>query len=163
MKYYRDDMISEGLAGLCKAVVDMRSRGAVKYPKPTGYMTKIIDQHIAKVVDERDTIVVPHTTQKVARAHAPIDIPKVVSEGAILGRPAPTPFSAGAVMEVQEELLASCKDNLDKRIVNMRSDGYTQAEIGRKCSLPQSRVSERIKAIGKGLVQRCQIPPICCS
>ena len=134
----------------------MRSRGAVKYPKPTGYMTKIIDQHIAKVVDERDAIVVPHATQKVARAKGtPIDIPKVVSEGAIVGRPAPTPFSASAVMEVQEELLGIVQGQPRQADRQMRSDGYTQAEIGRKCSLPQSRVSERIKAIGKRLVQRC--------
>jgi len=156
MTYYREDMISEGLLGLCKAVDDMRSRGLVRHPKPTGYMTKIIDQHIARAVDERDTIVVPHATQKLARAKdVPIDVPKVVSDRALLGRPASTPFSTGAVMEVQEELLASCKDDLDKKIISMRSDGYTHEEIAKACSMSTSGITYRIKALGKRLVERC--------
>ena len=156
MQYYRDDMISAALLGVCKAVDDMQARGAVKHPKPTGYITKVVDHHIAKVVDERDTIVIPHTTQKRARGGGkPIEAPKVVSEKALSGRTAPIPFSTGALLEVQEELLASCRDELDQRIISMRSDGYTHEEIAKECSMSTSGITCRIKRIGKRLVERC--------
>jgi len=156
MAYYRDDMISEALVGVCRAVDDMQKRGAVKHPRPTGYITRVVDHHIAKVVDERDTIVVPPRTQEKARRNnSPIEPPKVVSEKALSGKAAPIPYSTSALLEVQEELLASCHDDLDRQIISMRVDGYTQEEIADKCSMSQTGVAYRIKKIGERLVERC--------
>ena len=156
MAYYRDDMISAGLVGLCKAVEYMKARGPIKSPKPAGYITKIVDWHIAKVVDERDTIVVSHTTQKRGRANGtPSDPPKVVSEKALLGRAAPIPFTPSSVIELQEELLASCRDDLDRKIVAMRTDGYTHEEIAGTCLMSKSGITYRIRRIGERLVERC--------
>lgn len=156
MAYYRDDMISEALVGVCRAVDDMQKRGAVKHPRPTGYITRVVDHHIAKVVDERDTIVVPPRTQEKARRNnSPIESPKVVSEKALSGKAAPIPYSTSALLEVQEELLASCHDYLDRQIIAMRADGYTHEEIAEKCGLSRTPITRRIKAIGKRLVERC--------
>ena len=63
MAYYRDDMISAGLLGLCGAVDRMQKKGPVKNPKPTGCITRAIDRHISHAVDEANTIVVPYRTQ----------------------------------------------------------------------------------------------------
>ena len=156
MAYYRDDMISEALVGVCRAVDDMQKRGPVKHPRPTGYITRVVDHHIAKVVDERDTIVIPSRTQEIARRNnAPIEPPKVVSEKALSGKAAPIPFSPGAVLEVQEELFAACHDDLDRQIILMRMDGYTHEEIAQKCSKSRQSIGDRIKKIGARLVERC--------
>ena len=60
MAYYRDDMIAEGLVGLCKAVDAMQKKGPVKDPRPTGYITRSVDQHIARLADEANVVVVSY-------------------------------------------------------------------------------------------------------
>jgi RNA polymerase sigma factor (sigma-70 family) len=156
MAYYRDDMIAEGLLGLCQAVDAMQRKGAIKNPKPTGYITRTIDQHISRLADEANTIVVSYKAQERARAEgAPLSLPRMVSDKALIGVEDAAFRDHKAAEELYEEALASCRDKKERQIVSMRAVGYTDAQIGSAMKLSAMTVSRRRKAIEKRLLERC--------
>ena len=57
---------------------------------------------------------------------------------------------------MQEELLASCHDDLDRQIIAMRADGYTHEEIAEKCSMSQGHLfPTNQERLASDLVERC--------
>ena len=58
-------------------------------------------------------------------------------------------------IELQEGVLASCRDDLHRKIVAMRTDGYTHEEIAGTCLMSKSGITYRIRRIGERLVERC--------
>jgi hypothetical protein len=156
MSYYRDEMISAGILGLCSAVERMQKRGIVKNPKPTGCITKAIDRYISHCADEANTIVVSSRVQQMARAVGePIILPHTVSEKTLISVDDTSIRDREEVSELKEEALACCKDEVEKTIVTMRVDGYTDAQIGKSLNLVRRRVSRLRQDIFKRFNERC--------
>jgi DNA-directed RNA polymerase specialized sigma subunit len=156
MAFYRDDMIGAALVGLCEAVDSMQKRGRIRSPKPTGYITKTIDQHIQVVVDESNTIVVPSKAQQRARAKGtPIQPPRVVSEKAAASVGDPSQRDKIAGDDLHEEILTCCLDDVDRQIVTMRKENLTDIHIGGVLGISQPKVLRRRKAIEERLLSRC--------
>jgi DNA-directed RNA polymerase specialized sigma subunit len=156
MAYYRDDMISAGLVGLCEAIDTMQKKGAIRNPKPTGYIARTIDQHIVRLADEANTIVVSYKAQERARAEGkPILPPRLVSDKVLLGVDDSVFRDRNATKELQDEILACCHNAIERQIVMMRSEGYTDAQIGDVLNLSDTTISSRRKAIHSRLLERC--------
>lgn len=156
MAYYRDDMISAGLIGLCEAVDRMRKAGRIRNPRPTGCITRAIDCQIIKVVDKANIIVVPDRVQSRARTEGePIKPPRIVSDRALLGLHDLAFRDRDAVKELYEETLACCSNEREKQIVSMRAAGHTDAEIASAVKLSRRRVSSLREAIFNRFNERC--------
>ncbi len=155
MAYYRDDLIGAATYGLCEAVDSMRKKGPIRNPKPTGYLTRAIDWRITRLVDESNLIVVPQTTQDRARAEGVvIKPPRLVPEAAALGVPDSSGANDVAATELQEEILACCQDEADRKIVEMRAMNYTQKEIACEVGITQKSISCRLRAIQRRFQER---------
>lgn len=158
MMYFRDDLISAGLVGLCKAVDKMQKSCTTKKINPTGYIYTSIDNHLIEAIDEESTIVVPHRTQKRARQNDTIiEKPKFVDR-----KEADLQFaklhSADRIAEYdcQEEINACCLDELDSKIIEMKITGrHTNAQIARELKVSSSTITVRLKKIRQRLVERC--------
>ena len=156
MAYYRDDMISAGIVGLCEVVDRMQKKGPVTSPKPTGWITKGIDCCISRLADESNTIVVPKMTQARARSEGkPIRPPRTVSDKALVYRDDSEISGNAAATELQEEILACCEDDTDRQIVRMRSDGHTDAEIAASLGLSAMTISRRRRVVFERFNKRC--------
>ena len=154
MTYYRDDMISAGLLGLCGAVDRMRKKGPVKNPKPTGCIAKAIDRHVSHAVDESNTIVVPNRVQQLARAEGePITPPRIVPDKALIGLSESSSRDRKETLELTEDVLACCRNDVERRVVSMRVDGHTDAEIEKALNL--THVSRLRREIFKRFNERC--------
>lgn len=155
--FFRDDLVSAGLVGLCEAVDMMQKKGRVKKPNPTGYIYTAIDNHLAKVADEESTIVVPHETQKLARQQGkPITPPRAVGLKATescFSRLSTVDIAAGH--ELEDEIRACCRDEIDVKIVEMKSAGHTDSEIAKAVGMSShSTITKRRKKLFERLKDR---------
>lgn len=156
MSYYREDMIGAALVGLCEAVDSMQKRRRIQNPKPTGYMTKTIDQHIQVVVDESNTIVVSYKAQRRARAAGtPIQPPRIVSEKAAIAKPDLSQRERINGDDLCEDIMTCCWDDVDRHIVEMRQEHTSDTTIGQTLGISQQEVSRRRKDIEARLIERC--------
>lgn len=157
MGHIREDMISAGAAGLCAAVDRMQKGVQAKKVNPTGYIYTAIDQRIDKLVDEESTIVVPHASQEAARKKdKPIAPPRTIGGDAAETLCAKR-FAADrfAGPELEEEIKACCQDEKDVRIVEMRTAGYNDREIGEALGVAENTVTVRRGALYKRLKECC--------
>jgi RNA polymerase sigma factor (sigma-70 family) len=56
--------------------------------------------------------------------------------------------------ELFEEILICCKDSKDRRIIQLKKEGYKNVEIAKDMGISDSSVSLRIKAIESRLAER---------
>ncbi len=156
MAYYRDDLISAGLHGLCQVVERMKKKTPGANPKPTGWITKAIDLGISNHADEANTITVPRRTQTRARkAGTPIRPPRTVSDKALVSQIDSSFHEEIAATELQEEILACCQTEPERRIVTMRVEGYTDAEIGKALNCSAHCISSKRAKIQARFIERC--------
>ncbi len=156
MAYYRDDLISGGLEGLCKAVDAMSQGKHLESPRPTGRITKAIDRHISNLADEANVVCVPRRTQTRARAKGkPIDPPRVVSDKILQSKEDQKYFEEKAAIELQEEILACCQTDVERQIILMRIEGYNDTEIGEKINRSQQYISSVRARLFSRFSERC--------
>jgi DNA-directed RNA polymerase specialized sigma subunit len=154
MSYYRDDMIASGLLGLCDAVDGMSKKGVIR--KPTGYISIAIDRYVSHAADEANAIVVPFQAQAAARQEGtPMCLPRTVSDSALTNYNDLSTIECEEVLALTEEVLACCQDDVERRIVSMRVDGYTDEEIGQALAIQRRHVSRMREGIFKRFNERC--------
>lgn len=155
LSHLREDMIGAGLLALCEAVDTMKRADAIS--NTTGYLYTAIDKAIGKLTDEESTIVVPQRTQEVARKdEKELHRPRTIGGNAALALSSRLHASDPlAVMELEEEILACCQDELDQRIVTMRTEGHTDAEIAAAVGLTERAVNLRRQKLHERFKERC--------
>jgi hypothetical protein len=149
MSHYREDLISAALGGLCEAVTSMQDSKDAEKVNPTGYIYTVIDQAMTKDADEESTIKIPQRTQQKAReAKKPIDKPCFVGP-----KTQKTAFSRlkerdfHRPIEIREELFASCEGDLDRSIIGMYLEGYTDTEIGNMLGMHRLNILKARNAV----------------
>ncbi len=154
MSYYRDDLISAGLLGLCKAVDCMRKNHDIL--KPTGRMTKEIDHYIQHLADESNTIRIPWRTQARARQNGkPIRPPRIISDK-VLEKEVDVKYEGRiASAELTEELYACCEDGFEKKILSMRLDYFSDKQIAESLNCSVATIIRARKKIMACFDQRC--------
>jgi len=156
-KYYRKDMISAGLLALCEAIDTMQRKGQVENANPTGYICTSIEQAIGKLTDEDSTIVVPQRSQDKARQEGKkIEHPRTIGGNAAVALASRLHASDPlALVELEEEIRACCRDETDMKIVELRAGGDNDNEIAKALGLGRSTVATRRKDIYERLKERC--------
>lgn len=154
--YYRDDLLSAALNGLCEAVDTMQTRKNVKEAKAGSYILRTIDHHLSRASQEAGTIVVFQRAQDRARATGnPLVMPRYVSTSAAIGVADPHSDDQKRHDELDEEIRACCRDDIDRKIVLFRLDGQSDIQIAKALHISQPQVSRRKKAIEQRLLARC--------
>jgi RNA polymerase sigma factor (sigma-70 family) len=137
MSFFRDDLISAGLCGLIEAVTRMQDGNEAEKVNPTGYIYTAIDQAMTRDADEESTIKIPQRTQQKAReAKRPIEKPVFVgtkTQKTVFSHLKERDFHRP--YEIREEMLAACDGELERSIIVMHLEGYTDVEIARVLGL----------------------------
>lgn len=136
--HLRDDMISNGFVGLVEAVNRMVNEEFVNGANPTGLMAVCIQSHFGKTIEAEQTIRVPTRTQKRKKSKG-IDLSPPAREFSDYSEEEMEEaftYDPRNILDLRETLDACCETDEDRKIIEMREQGYVDREIAEVLGLP---------------------------
>ncbi len=135
----KDDLLSQGYVGLTEAVNAMVGR-EVPEPNPTGFMASYIYHAIGEIVDYESGIRVPQRTLlRKKKQGRPVSVPSkeasICSEYVFERDAQRDPRS---LTDLKDEILGCCENDIEKKIVGLRADGRSDADIAAILGIPKT-------------------------
>jgi DNA-directed RNA polymerase specialized sigma24 family protein len=128
-EYLKDDLISEGFVGLTEGVNWIRDRGAGK--NPTGLLSECIHKQLLSAVEGADVIRPPRRGKGGESRH----LTRSKNVGSVAYNPVPQ-------QDAYDTILECCENDVERAVVKLRAEGYSDAEIGASLGLAPQRISE---------------------
>lgn len=134
--HLRDDLISQGFAGLTEAVNNMVGR-EVQDPNPTGFISQHIQHALGELMDTEATIRIPirtyirhkDTMEPAAKEHS-LTVQDVLDRE---GQQDPR-----AIVDLRDELEGCCECDLDRDIIRLREEGRSDETIATMLGIPKT-------------------------
>lgn len=130
LKYLSDDLTSEGLLALVRAVDNIASSTRPEKDNPTGYISVAIHNALSDYAMNEATIRVPRSVEANKRASVTPRISTGVETQML------TSLDHERLVEVKDTLAVICRTEYDAPIMELRTQGYTDAEIGNQLGVP---------------------------
>jgi RNA polymerase sigma factor (sigma-70 family) len=140
-EHLRDDLVGEGMLGLCKGVDRLEEDGLIADAKPTGFLTSWIQRSIGEVIDREAGVGASLRTMR-NRRKAGQQIVKQVVDDVEDVRPdiVVDPMS---MTDLRDLIEACCESDEERAIVRMREEQYpcgSDREIAAALNRPYSTV-----------------------
>ena len=152
----RDDLCSAGYVGLVQAVNAMDKHKTPKNPNPTGYLSVAIYREIKRFVDSEAVISVPDRTQRDARKdNRHIKTPAVhqdISESYAVQKK----DTSLEMVELRDLLYSCCNSDDERRILQMREEGYSDRKIADAIGLSHTTTYMMRRELGKRFQNKLQ-------
>lgn len=128
--YLSDDMVSEGLLAVTKAVDALIKDGDPEEGSCTSYIHTAIINNIGHMLEDEVTIRIPRTADE-----GPVVVPTDDYDMA-----APLTDGSFGVIDLMDSLEAACATPLEKQILGLRIKGYTDQEIAEQLDISRASV-----------------------
>ena len=134
LAYLSDDMVSEGFLAITRAVNKIAEGDLPEKNNPTGYISVAIHNGLSNFVMGEATIRVPRSVESDQRAS--------VSARVFVGLESEMGASMvhERLFEIKDVLDSICQTEYDTTIMELRSHGYTDAEVAEQLELPPTTV-----------------------
>jgi DNA-directed RNA polymerase specialized sigma24 family protein len=150
LKYLREDMVSEGLLALVRAVDNIAiSSTPSEKDNPTGYISVAIHNALSDYAMDEATIRVPRSVEVNKRA----SVTPRVHTGLGIESTSIMSLDHERLVEVKDMLTVICRTEYDAPIMELRTQGYTDAEIGNQLGIP----GPTVYMLRKELYERFQL------
>lgn len=154
-EFLRDEMISEGIVGLCTAVkklADPMDVGA----NPTGLLNTWILHSIGEVVDgESANGLVPRSVRRLRKKGVHV-AEAVEDEKALIEEP--NRDDPCSLVDLRDTLRACCETDYDVGIIDLREKGYSDREIGVALNLPTTTAYMMRREIYERFLEKSGLP-----
>lgn len=134
LTYLEDDMRSEGFLAVTKAVNKIAEGDLPETNNPTGYVSVAIHNRISNHVMDEATIRVPRSVAPDQRA----SVSARVFEG--LESDMAATMDHEELVDTKDILDSLCQTEYDSAIMDLRTRGYTDAEVATQLGLPPTTV-----------------------
>ncbi|MEX0938325.1 MAG: hypothetical protein WDZ59_10745 [Pirellulales bacterium] len=126
-KYLRDDLISEGILGLAEAVRDIAAGAPVQHV--AAYLRKA-------VFNQLDSHVTAHgNTIKTPRMRDAENVRRIEEDDC-------DPRNHHREVDLADEIMGSCQDDVEREIVRLRIQGYKDVEVAERLRLSTSWIND---------------------
>jgi DNA-directed RNA polymerase specialized sigma24 family protein len=134
LEYLSDDMVSEGLLAVTKAVNKIAEGDLPETNNPTGYVSVAIHNGISNFAMDEATIRVPRSVAPDQRA----SVSARVFEG--LETDMAATMDHEELVDTKDILDSLCQTEYDRAIMDLRARGYTDAEVASQLGIPPTTV-----------------------
>lgn len=150
--YLRDDLISEGMLGLCMAVKKMAEKGPVPNPNSTGYIKYWIQYRIGTVVDAEQANGASSRTIDL-KAEKGETIAKQVGGFDVYNHDGEQQDPT-VLIDLMDEIEGCCETEEELTIVRMRAKNYVDQDIAKAINTPLSTTYMLRRGIYKRFLER---------
>lgn len=160
LRYFREDLISAGLLSLVQAVDGLRAAGEVPDANPTGYIYTSVQNGLSNAAQEECLIAVPRKSAKRAKAKGqPIAIPKRVAGNDFSELATKLVDDPMPLIELRDEIDGCCRSDVERKIVQMRHEGYLFQEIAEALDIPLSSANLMLRRVYARFLKRTGMKP----
>lgn len=137
--HLREDLLSQGYAGLTEAVNNMVGQ-VIDDPNPTGFMSLHIHHALGELLEQESAIRIPKRTLVHKKANGnelrvPAKEASLTAEHVFEREAQRDPRS---MTDLMDEILGCCENDTEKQIVNLRSEGRSDADIAAMLGIPKT-------------------------
>jgi DNA-directed RNA polymerase specialized sigma24 family protein len=134
LTYLRDDMVSEGFCAVTKAINKIAEGDLPETNNPTGYVSVAIHNGISNFAMDEAIIRVPRSVEPDQRA----SVSARVFAG--LDSDMAATMDHEELVDLKDMLDSLCQTEYDRAIMDLRTRGYTDAEVASELGLPPTTV-----------------------
>lgn len=156
-EYLRDELLSEGFVGLCRAANRMAEGGEVTgVTNPTGLLNTWILHSIGEVIDgESSNGLSPRSVRRLRKKG--VHVAESIEDDVALESKS-NEHDPAALVDLRDTLTACCETEYDHAIIDLRERGFSDREIGIELDLPTTTAYMMRRELYDRFLERSGLP-----